>query len=306
MAAVAGEQVAVMFLLMAVGFLLHRTKVLSDATAAQLNRLLLLAVTPMVLVSSFNRAFDAPLFKDLGLCFVMCAVWTALSVALAYLLVRGKQEQAKIERFSMCFSNCGFMGIPLIEAALGSEAVVFAAVGVAVFNLSVWTFGRIILVGGEGAKKTLRNLVLNPGILAVTAGFLIFVSPWTLPAPLGKAADYIGRMNTPLAMIVIGTFLSKMKLKDTFKNLRTYRVMSVRNLLVPALMIPLYMLIELPKDVALASYLLAACPVAAISAMFPAMFNMDTDAASGYVSASTLASIATIPLMVYVFGVFVS
>jgi len=126
-ALIAGEQVLVMLMLMAVGFVMYRMKLLSDETCAQLNKLLIVTVTFAVLVSSYNRAFDPVLLRNIGIGLLFATIGHIVGTVLAFIFVHGKGERARGERFACFVSNCGFMGIPLISAFVGPEGVIYAS-----------------------------------------------------------------------------------------------------------------------------------------------------------------------------------
>ena len=273
---VAGEQVLVMLILMGVGFGLYKLKFLSDSTCAQLNRMLQIVIVFIVIVNSFNRPFDKQVLINTGLGALFSAVGYLVGFALIFLLIRGNSETARVDRFGALMPNAGFMGIPLVNAFLGSEAVIYASTAVLMFNLVQWTVGRIMLTGETDLKGMLKKIVLNPGVLGILCGLVLFVCPFTLPNFLGSALGHIAAMNTPVAMIIMGTAIAR------------------------ANVLPVLLLVKAGDMVTTASYMLTACPSGAVVALFPSLLGMKEGEQRGsdLVAMTTVLSIFTLPMMI--------
>lgn len=301
---ITAEQVIVMFLLMAVGFAAIKVKILTAEGCAQLNRLLLNVVTPAILLRSFNREFDGELLGQLGFCLLLFVLGMGIALICAFVFVRGKDERSRTERYAICFSNCGFMGIPLIQAVLGADAVIFASCGIAAFQLGCWTYGRAMLAGGLGApKEALKKILLNPGVIGTAAGVVLFLVPWKLGGPVEATVSYVADLNTPLAMMIVGTFVARANIGESLRGISVWRVSLLRLLIVPLLSLPLYLVIPAPYEPAIAAFIMTACPVGAIASMLPNMLGMRDGEryGSAFVSVSTLLSAASIPAMMFVY-----
>ena len=176
-----GQQVAVLFILIFVGFLLTKLSVIKEGGAKVMTDIVLYAVTPCVIINAFQREFDPSMLKGL-LIALLCAFCVMLfSVLLAELLYRRQQiEKAVVYKFAVLFSNCGFMALPLQEAVLGSDGVFYGAAYIAVFNIFMWTYGLITMSGKKETKEIVKAVV-NPGIIGTVIGVLFFVLQVSLP-----------------------------------------------------------------------------------------------------------------------------
>lgn len=306
-ALVAGEQVLVMLLLMALGFGLYKLKILRDDACAQLNRFLLTVVVFAVMLSSYNREFDAELMRNIGVGLLFSASGYVIGAAIAYLVLRGRDEVSRAERFAAIVPNCGFMGIPLVSAFIGPEGVIYASSGIIVINIFQWTFGRVMLTGKFERQGALKKMLLNPGTLGCAAGLLLFCLPVTLPSPLATTVDYVASLNTPLAMIVIGTSVARSNVLPLLRSPRAYIVCAVKLLAIPLCALPLFMLVGAGETVAMSSFLVVACPCAAVSSLFPALLGMHEaeKRGAGLVTMSTVLSVLTIPLVVFIKELFI-
>lgn len=298
MAGIAGNQVLIMFLLMGAGYFLYRKKLITEQGATDLNKLLIMLISPCLIIAAYNRPFEKALFEQLLYGFFLAAISHAIAILLSLVLLRGKKDTNKIEQFALIFSNSGFMGFPLISAMLGAEGIIFASAYLIVFTFTQWTVGVLLLTGKTDAKTMLRKLLFNPGILSLLIGLSIFCFSIPLPGPISSAVGFLSDLNTPVAMLLIGTFVARSQIWKSFTNLRVYYVSALRLLAVPLLMIPFYLLLKAPQDLMIANFVATACPVAALAAMFPSLYGYDAKYASGFITVSTLLSVATIPLMV--------
>lgn len=100
---------------------------------------------------------------------------------------------------SAMYSNCGFMAFPLISAVLGEIGVFYGSAFVGMFNLSLWTQGRALLLGRKGI--TMRGALCNAGVLGTIAGCMLYFCRFPLPSIADSLAASLASLNTPLAMI---------------------------------------------------------------------------------------------------------
>ena len=88
---------------------------------------------------------------------------------------------------------------------------------------------------GGRAAFSLRRAVLNPGVVGIGLGLLCFLSGLRFPSPVGASLSFLSDLNTPLAMVVIGTQLAEADLPSTFRQPRNYLVSFLRLALFPTL-----------------------------------------------------------------------
>lgn len=189
-------QIFIMFLLMFVGHLLYRRRVIDDQGSKQISSLLLNIVTPAVLISAYQRPFDRGEAKLLLTAFLFAIATYLIPLALSRLLYgRSKKLYARDAQMCIIFSNNGFMAIPLLQALLGSTGVFLGSASIVTGTVIAWTYGARML-SGKG-RINVKKILLNPGTLALLGGLLLFISPWKLPAPLFQAVNYLGSLNTP-------------------------------------------------------------------------------------------------------------
>ncbi len=301
-AGVVANQVLIMFLLMGVGVLTEKLRMIRYAAASQINNFLLLIVMPCVILNAYQIEFKAELLEGLLLAFLLALFSHAIGIIVSMLLARRRPDaKYRIERFAMVYSNCSFMAIPLLQAVVGSEGVFYGSAYIAVFNLFMWTHG-VFLMSGERSMKAVRKALLNPGVLSVAAGLALFFTPFRFPYVVGQVTGYIASLNTPLAMLLTGIFISRSGIKTAFSDPKVYGISAVRLLLIPLLVLGVIWALPVASTVRTACIISAACPCAASCSMFALRYKQDVSYSSKMITVSTLLSVLTLPLLILLAG----
>jgi len=292
------QQIVILFIMIAVGYFCSKRGILSPSTIKELSRFIIYVVTPCIVVESFHRPFDSSMLQKMG---IVCAAAVGahiLNIILSRVLIRDKEQNRRVVyQFATIFSNCGFMGLPLQQAILGSDGVFYGAVFIAIFNVFTWTYG-FILMGSHGKKVEIKKLLLNPGILGVTVGFIIFITSFQIPHVLLVPIKSFAALNTPLPMVVVGYYLSQITTLKVLEDKNLVITTAVKLLASP--LIALFMLyLAGIRGLLLTSVIISAsAPSAANTVMFSVLFNRDAKLAVTLVSLSTLLSLFTMPLVI--------
>lgn len=290
-------QVAVVFILIAVGFVLKKRKSLDEHGLKQFTEVLLMIVTPSVLIVSYQKEFKPQLALMLLLA-AGCSIFLhAIMVIISTLIFRKEEtNNYRISIFSSASSNCGFMAIPLLTAVLGTDGVFFGSAYLAVFNIFYWTYG-ICIFTGDAKSLSLKKAFLNPGVIGTVIGLLFFFTGTKLPKIVFDPLNYLAGLNTPVAMLILGSYLADVDFKKTLKKGSIYLVSLLRLIIFPVIAYFLTLVLGLDKTASTAILLTSACPVATVSTLFAARFGLDAGYASELVSFTTVISILTIPLI---------
>lgn len=305
LAVIALNQVLVMFLIMILGFLCYKIKIINHETNKKLSDFLLLIVNPLLIFNSYQREFNKELLNGLAISFVLAFISHFIAIGAAWLFVKGKNKQdIPLERFSCIYSNCGFMGIPLINSLYGSEGVFYLTAYMTVFNLLIWTHGVILMTGHRNGKAMLKTLV-SPTFIAIIAGLLLFLLDIRIPKVLYRSMDYVASMNTPLAMIIAGVTMAQSDLKKVLLKWRIYLIIFVKQLAIPILLTLLYCKLPVNNTILATAILAAGCPVAATGMLFALRYNKNHLYASELYSVSTMAALITIPVIMLFAGLII-
>lgn len=293
-----GEQVLILFVLIAIGFVCGKTKLINEAGSKVMADVVLYFVTPCVIINAFQREFDVTMLIKLIVSAVCSAAILGFSVLVAQLLFK-KQERhrACIFKFATVFSNCGYMSLPLQQALLGDEGVFYGATFVAMFNIFVWSYG-IITMKGKDEKASVIKILINPGIIGTLIGVVLFLCSIELPSVIAQPVSYMAALNSPVPMLIIGYYLSKANLKKAFTDAWSYVSMGLRLIILPLLTLFVLLICGIKGPLLVSLIISVSSPVAAITTMMSAKYGHDTELSVSIVSASTLLSLGTMPLIV--------
>lgn len=293
-----GEQVLILFILIAIGYICGKVKFMNDNTAKHITDIVLYFVTPCVIINAYQVEFKPSILINLGIT-ALCAVgFHIVSILIATLVFRGKDvSKTAVLRFGTIFSNCGFMSLPLQEAIIGKEGILYGAAFVGVFNIVLWSYG-IVCMSGDRKNLSIKKLVLNPGILGVIVAFILFLTSFKLPGVIGKPVEYLANLNTPLPMIIIGFYLSESNIKNGLCDKDAWIATILRLVVIPVICVATMLLCGIKGDILITVAIAVSAPIAAATTMFATKFNRDTELSVNLVSLSTIFSIVTMSCIV--------
>lgn len=293
-----GNYVLILFILIGVGFVCNKTKILTSASLKEMTNLVLYIVTPCVIINSYQREFDKNMLRGLLITLAAALLSFAINILLTHLLVKDKDKRReKTLRFGAVFSNCGYMSLPLQEAMLGEIGVFYGATYIAVFQIMLWTYG-VILMSGSIKSISLKKIIINPGVLSTALGIVLYVFSISIPFTVLEPIKYLGSLNTPVPMVIVGYYLAQASLR--LKGVSAYVSLVLRLIASPLIMIAILLCLGISGDIAIACTIAASAPVAAATTMFSEKFDGDTTLSATFVSITTILSIITMPLVVAV------
>lgn len=293
------NQTLIMLILIGIGVICAKTKLISEASNKDLSKFVLQVVNPVVIFMSYQKPYKAELAKNLLLTFVISVAAMAGLIILSYVFVRRKDKREfEIERFSSVYSNCGFMGIPLVSALFGDEGVFYLTAFITVFNLIVWTHG-VILISGEKDFKQVVKVFYSPTIISIILGLITFFFEIRIPDTAASALGFIKDVNTPMAMIVSGVTMAGTNVPKLLKNYRVYYVCFLKLLVMPLILaVPLALVGVLDSKVGMTVLVAASAPPAAMCTLLSIRYGKNSIYASEIFTAGTILSVVTLPLVV--------
>ena len=298
------KKIAELFVYLFLGVLLVKTRVMKVSDAKVLSTLTLYLIMPCVILRSFQVDMTSEVLSGLA---IACAA--AVLIHILYFTVGwafGRFSGATdIEKGSVIYTNCGNLVLPIIISVIGAEWVIYQSAYAAVFNIMIWTHGRMIIAGREAVQ--LKKIILNVNIIAILCGILLLVTgtrfsgmPLTI---MNSLADMIG----PLSMVVTGFILAGMDLTKMKTMKRLPLVVLVRMIVCPLLVLLLFKVTNLAgcaeggKAVLLISFLSAIAPSSATINQFAIIFDRDAEYSAAINVVTTLSCIVTMPLMVMLY-----
>lgn len=287
-------------IIIALGFLLGKIKLLSEKTNKELTNLLLTVFMPASLFLAFPTSYDESsaniFFAGLGAGTLVMLALIALS-KLIFNVKFYKDENLRYEsQFALIFNNATFLGYPIIVSTFGPSGILaycgfIIAFNIALFSYGIWLFKRKI------TWRLILNVVLNPNIIAVLLGMILFLLSIELPDIITDSVGYVSSATTPLSLICIGFMLSEAKLSKIVKKWRLMLTALIQLVIGPFITWGLLTILEFPTEVIQVCTLIQALPTATSLGLFAVKYGGDEGESSELVTISTLFSVFTMPLM---------
>lgn len=301
--------VGILLLEAAPGFVFVKKKMLGGDSAAAFSKVLLYLCQPCLAVYTFSSAeFSAEKLADIGLFSLATLVINGLMLGGAVLILRRKfaDTSYRVLTLAMAFANCAFFGIPIIEALLPEAAqglIVYTTIYATIMNILGWAIG-IAIITGDTKNISLKKIFINPAMIGVVIGVPLFIFSIDLPAVLFDAVSLIGKMTTPISMLIMGMRLATTNLKSVFTSVKAYVAVAVKTLLMPLIAFAIVYFLPLPIEVKKTFFIICACPTASVVLNFSELCGKGQREAAASVLLSTILSILTLPTMVLMLSLF--
>lgn len=303
---VISNQMIKLFLIICVGFMLYRIKLIDEEFRHKLTKLLLNVTMPALMLSSVMKEENSHdmgrVLEMFGLSIVIFAIaLPIISMIIVKILPISKKQQG-LYMFMNSFSNVGFMGFPIIHAVFGEGAMLDVAIVNLIFNLAVFTFGiTMINYGTEQKDKFNIKKLLTPGIFSSVIAIIIYFSGITFPQVLSDTCSMIGEITSPIAMIIMGATLGRMDIKAVFSEWKVYPFTAIKQILIPILFWYVLKLFITDEYILGFMMIMLSMPVANTAVLFATEYKNDENLAAKTVFITTLMSLISIPFIMYVF-----
>ena len=298
------KKIASLFIVLFVGALIVRLKLLKAEDSKTLSVFVAYVLNPCVIITSLQRDRTAELLKSLAF-----TTAVAFAVMLLFLgltaLIRKPLKLTKVERAALEYPNVGNLIIPLVTSVLGMEYVVYTLGYSIIEHCFFWTHLTMRFSGEK--KLKLKKLLLNPNIISIAIGLVLFLLNIRLPSVMADAVSSLGDMVGPVAMLVTGMLIGGMDLKKTFTSPRVWLTAALRLTVFPLIVLVLMKITGimniLPNAAAMLFIVLisAAAPPANLVTSIAQLYGEDAAHASAITVVSVLLCIVTMPALVYLF-----
>lgn len=288
------SQVIMLFLVALVGTASRKLGYLNDETIKGITKLVVNITVPCLMIANMQRPFDAQVLKNFLITLGLSSAFILLSI-LAGLMLFSRRDQKRRAALAnlLGFSNCGFMGYPII-LAVNPDWMIYAVAYNVSYTLITWTLGVSLYRGLK--NLSLKKALLNPNVIAALTGFALFCANVTLPQIPAELLSMLGGLTTPLTILLIGTRMVGLRMRD-FKDV-DYHLSAFMRLVVLLVLVFLAMkVIPAAPQVAGTLLLLTAMPCATVSAMQAELYDGDAVFASRAIAYSTLLSVLTVPVL---------
>ncbi len=290
--------IATLALLLAAGIFTGKLKIIDEVSTAKLSTLIVKLGQPFLIINALIGIEATP--ENIKSGFLILALGLAIHIFMALLAhlfakpIKGFDER-KLTEFGMLFTNCGFIGFPILESIFGETGLFYGAFYVVSFHLFTWTWGIAILARGrDDIKITPKKALINFGTIPSLIGIVLFLTGLPLPEFVTDFSSYIASLCTPISMLITGANLSRRGMKSMLTNPSVYLTNAVRLIVMPLAVTTVLWLVGVPDYMVVFGCVMAAMPTAAVITMFGELYHISPGCAAELVGSTSLLSVATL------------
>jgi predicted permease len=286
------------------GYLLIKSKMIKPNNISGFATVLLYVCQPCLSLYSFQKViYSKELAINMLMFFGLSALLQLFMLGMAYLLLHKKYDNPKYRIISVAstFGNVGFLGVPLLETLLPAnpEAVTYSAVFIVSMNLISWTLGSY-LITGDKKFVSVKKLLINPPILTLIVALPLFFTSTIIPTTIMSPITLLGKMTTPLSMIILGMRFATVKPKEIFLDTSMYVSTTIKLFIFPLLGYLLTHFLPIDYSMKATMFILCCCPTASVVLNLAEIYGKGQTNAANAVLASTIFSTLSIPLLLMI------
>ncbi len=313
------NQMGLLFLFIAIGYLLAKIKVIPENAATVLSKLENFVLIPASVLATFMRKFTVDGIGNALEFFIGGFITILISIPIAMLVARICSKDAyirKIYTYGIAFSNFGFMGYAVVQGIF-PEIYADYLIFVIPFWMLIYVWGvPSLLIPSDNGKKSFASrfkAFLNPMFIAmlvgIVAGLLLsrFIPVQGTSDALFviSAIDQLGSCMSPVAMLLTGMTIAKIDLKKTFTKTSLYIISLFRLIIIPIIFIAALIFLPIKHELKICMLCVASMPLGLNTIVIPSSYGLDTTEASGMALISHLLSCISIPVIFMLFELLV-
>ena len=297
-------KIAQLFIVMVIGFLLVKMRVVKSADSVVLSRLALYLLMPAAIINSFNVKLTGEILSGFALAVGAGILLHAMLLCVDAVFARVAKGTA-VERASVFYSNAGNLIIPIVSFVLGGEWVIYSLGFMSVQLCLVWSHGVGLFEHTRRVK--IMKILLNPNIVAIAIGLVIMLSGITLPDFATDITSSLGGVLGYVGMLIAGMTAAGLDFKKMAKNSRLYVTTAMRVVICPLISLGLLLLLRLlvsiegTEEILLISFLATMTPSAATVMQLAQIHDTEVEYSVAINILTTLAACVTMPLFVLLY-----
>jgi len=319
------NQIAVLMVLAIIGFLCEKKRYLPVKSGSYISWFVVKITAPLLILTTMSSyEFTAKTVQD-GLWitfFALVFMFTGLLLGILYTKIfKIEGASANVFKTHSMLGNAGYLGLPLLYSLFGEKGLVYANFFTIALELLVWTVGVFLLNKHTGInwKENLKK-ILSPGIIAFIIGLILAVINIKHIASLNiyVGAVYnvlintlkpLGNMTIYLVMIFIGMSMAENGLgniKELSRKKISFGISLHKLIILPGIAYFFFHFFMpwLDTFVRIIIILELAMPCATIVPVLAAQYESDQVQATDNVIISTLFSMFTLPVALFVVNTY--
>ena len=292
------QQMGILFVYMMIGYVACKKEYFDQEFGKKLSWLVVNVANPMLAISAVVNNEEQIAKKDFYVTVLLAICFYAFFLILAQILPRliGVQKSdIGVYKMMTTFNNIGFMGFPVIAAAYGNGALIYAVPFSIMFNILCYTWGIQTLCGG--GEKGNRKRIINIGTISGIISIVLFFMQIPVPKMICSLSAGLSNLTGPLSMLVIGISIAAMELKDLFTDVKLLKFALIKLLAVPVAAMLLVCQVIDNRLICEVFLVMMATPAASMCAMLSQQYGGDYELAAKGVALTTILSVVTMPIV---------
>lgn len=294
------EQMILLFALILVAYIASKIKFLPANSNKVLSDLVVNITNPATILyavaTSSRTLSNGAVLGILGI--------TTLTLAGQILLAHGYTKVLRIDprpagvyRFMLVFSNCGFLGYPMVRALFGGDAVFVASMYNLVFQILSFTYGVRQVGGDPSSRQVTPKMFMTPMVITSVLALVLYLLNVPFHPMLVEALSLLDRITSPASMLVIGCVLAAYPLKTIFGGWHVYLFCVVRLIVIPVIVWAVLRLFVTDTLILGVMVVISAMPAATNTVLVCSKYNGDESTAASGLFVSTALSLVTLPIL---------
>lgn len=325
--------IASSILIILLGFALGKKGIFPNTLSKGLTNVLLNVALPALAFTAFMSDINKnSLSQGINLLiwgFIMYILLIFIS-ELLYIKYKGDTKTALV--VCTIFGSTTFFGIPIVSALHGSEGVIYANVFNISYRVFLYSYALIKMSGMKFEAKNLKQIFLNPIIIATFLGLFIWMFQDYIPHVNVKSGEKIisvaflridktlpwlfsamkqlSSLTSPLAWLAIGITLSGISAREAASSKDSWYYSINKVIILPLINFIILLVLTLTHIMPF-SYtalsvviIMMATPTATVAAAYAIKYDKAAIVASNSSLLSTIFSVILIPIWIIILEIF--
>ena len=276
---------------------------MGDKFDQKLSAIVIDITAPALILSSVmgdelpDRTLIVPL---LGVGFLTYILLLVFGFYVPRFISRAHDEQGMIG-FALMFANVGFIGYPIVASIFGHEAIFYAALLNVPNTFFIFTAGVMLIKGEYSIRRLNPKVLFGPGLMAAFVAALLVALNVRTPDLIARPITMVGNITVPASLMIIGSAMARLPLRDIIGNARVYIVSVLRLVVVPLSIYFFFRVCGVSDIINDINTVVIAMPVASFGTMFCMKYGRNPKLMTELTFVTTVGSIITIPLITLLF-----
>ena len=308
-----------------IGYFCRKRGIFDNKTGKVLTGIVLSLSLPALAYNSFMSDINEETLRNgMGLLVWGIAMYPILMLLTLPIFAKYKGDEKTTLRVLSIFGSTTFFGIPIVTAIYGPQGTLYASIFNIGYRIFLYSYGYIKMSGLSMKKENLKQMFLNPIVVATFLGLFVWMFQTYLPQvavaveqdgetikksvaflridhtfpQLFQVFKYLGGLASPLAWLAIGSTLGAVSFKEAFSDKKTWYYTIVKLALVPAINIAILYALSLVGFRTVV--IMMATPPATVAVAYAINFDREALFASNASLMATLGAVLMAPIWIVI------